>query len=450
MTPAATSPDVPAVLTVRGLTRSFKGKLALPPIDLAVAPGERVALFGPNGSGKTTLLRCVAGTLTPSAGQAWVGPHPGRQLGGAANGWAPRCTTERSFYLRLTGRANLLFFARLRHAGERAAVQNVENVVEELEIEDIVRQRLDGCSTGMLQQVALARALLGAPRLLLLDEPTKSLECRRRAAVSGARSSAASTPAPWWGPPTAPRTSPTAGGALALALSKTRPRAIYALVRRDFAITQSYRVAFYLDIVLGVVDLCIYFFISETFPHGDGGPRRSPQLLRFRCRRAGGDDRDRGHEHAARPARSRRAAHRDAGTLTVQPLSATELSLGMAGLPFLFAMVRVAVYLIVAGTLLGVSFAGADWVGFGVVLAASAAALSGIGVALGGLVLVIKRGAVLASLFTFALGLLGGAFFPVSVLPCWLQVVGEVVPTKFAFDGLRAALYQGGAGKTTL
>ncbi len=175
MTPAATSPDVPAVLTVRGLTRSFKGKLALPPIDLAVAPGERVALFGPNGSGKTTLLRCVAGTLTPSAGQAWVGPHP-------AGSWAAQqmvgasLTTERSFYLRLTGRANLLFFARLRHAGERAAVQNVENVVEELEIEDIVRQRLDGCSTGMLQQVALARALLGAPRLLLLDEPTRSLD----------------------------------------------------------------------------------------------------------------------------------------------------------------------------------------------------------------------------------------------------------------------------------
>jgi len=175
MTPAATGPDPSAALTLRGLTRSFKGKLALPAIDLTVAPGERVALHGPNGSGKTTLLRCVGGTLTPSAGHAWVGSHAAgsqaaQRLVGAA------LTTERSFYLRLTGWANLLFFARLRLGGDRAAARNVAALVEELEIGDIVRQRLDGCSTGMLQQVALARALLGEPRLLLLDEPTRSLD----------------------------------------------------------------------------------------------------------------------------------------------------------------------------------------------------------------------------------------------------------------------------------
>jgi ABC-type multidrug transport system ATPase subunit len=163
------------VLTLRGLTRSFKSKVALPPIDLSLDAGERVALRGPNGSGKTTLLRCVAGTLTPTAGEALVGRHPAgkrpaQRLVGAS------LASERSFYLRLTGRANLQFFARLRHDSERAALRQVEDLVEELEIEDIVRQRLDGCSTGMLQQVSLARALLGEPRLLLLDEPTRSLD----------------------------------------------------------------------------------------------------------------------------------------------------------------------------------------------------------------------------------------------------------------------------------
>lgn len=172
---AIAAPDPSPVLTLRGLTRSFRGKVALPPIDLSLAAGERVALRGPNGSGKTTLLRCVAGTLTPSAGGARVGSHPagGRRaqlLVGAS------LASERSFYLRLTGRSNLQFFARLRHDSERAALRQVEALVEELEIEDIVRQRLDGCSTGMLQQVALARALLGEPRLLLLDEPTRSLD----------------------------------------------------------------------------------------------------------------------------------------------------------------------------------------------------------------------------------------------------------------------------------
>jgi ABC-2 type transport system ATP-binding protein len=166
--------EAPA-LTLRGLSRSFGEIVALAPVDLSVEPGARVALRGPNGSGKTTLLRCVAGTLTPSAGEAFVGPHragtgAARLLVGAS------LATERSFYLRLTGRANLEFFARLRHPDERSAQRQVDALVEELEIEDIVRRRLDGCSTGMCQQVALARALLGDPRVLLLDEPTRSLD----------------------------------------------------------------------------------------------------------------------------------------------------------------------------------------------------------------------------------------------------------------------------------
>jgi ABC-2 type transport system permease protein len=229
-----------------------------------------------------------------------------------------------------------------------------------------------------------------------------------------------------------------------LAARPARLRAIWALIRRDFAVTASYRLAFYLDIGLGVVDLCIYYFISETFPQASADLGGAPSYFAFAAVGLA--------MTIVIGATSTQLAQRVreeqlTGTLealTVQPLSATELSLGMGGLPFLFAMVRVAVYLIVAATILGVSFSGADWLGFSVVLAASAASLSGIGIVLGGLVIVIKRGAVVAGLFTFLLGLLGGAFFPVSVLPGWLQTIGEVVPTKFAFDGLRAALYQGG------
>jgi ABC-2 type transport system permease protein len=91
-----------------------------------------------------------------------------------------------------------------------------------------------------------------------------------------------------------------------------------------------------------------------------------------------------------------------------------------------------------------VSFAGADWLGFVIVMVATGGSLLGIGIALGALVLVIKRATVAVTLATFALGLLGGAFFPVSVLPDWLEPVAAVVPTRFAFDGLRAALFQGG------
>jgi ABC-type multidrug transport system ATPase subunit len=83
---------------------------------------------------------------------------------------------ERSFYLRLSGHANLRFFARLRGCSTREADTVVQALQEELGIADILEERVDRCSSGMLQQLALARVLLGEPPLLLLDEPTRSLD----------------------------------------------------------------------------------------------------------------------------------------------------------------------------------------------------------------------------------------------------------------------------------
>jgi ABC-type multidrug transport system ATPase subunit len=162
-------------LTTQGLTRRFGDVEALPPIDLELEPGDRLALRGPNGSGKTTLLRCLTGTLIPSGGEAWIGPHPAGTLG-ARERLGASLAVERSFYLRLTGRANLLLFARLRHRTSRQARRQVDALIEELELEEIAARRLDACSTGMVQQVAFARALLGDPDVLLLDEPTRSLD----------------------------------------------------------------------------------------------------------------------------------------------------------------------------------------------------------------------------------------------------------------------------------
>jgi ABC-2 type transport system permease protein len=106
-------------------------------------------------------------------------------------------------------------------------------------------------------------------------------------------------------------------------------------------------------------------------------------------------------------------------------------------------MLRAAFYLLLSGLMFGVSFANTDWFGFTVVLVTSGAALASIGVVLGAVVLVMKRGEVLTGAVTFAMGLVSGAYFPVDVLPSWLQALGRFLPTRFAFDGLRAAIFQG-------
>jgi ABC-type multidrug transport system ATPase subunit len=163
------------VLSVEGLTRRFAGRDVVRGLDFELRAGDRVALCGPNGSGKSTILRCCAGTVTPTLGRITVlgqaaGSIQARKLVGVS------LSQERSFYLRLSGRNNLLFFAGVRGLGRRSARRIVADLEDELELEEILAKRVDRCSTGMIQQLAFARALIGDPALLLLDEPTRSLD----------------------------------------------------------------------------------------------------------------------------------------------------------------------------------------------------------------------------------------------------------------------------------
>ncbi len=228
--------------------------------------------------------------------------------------------------------------------------------------------------------------------------------------------------------------------------STARPaaaRRVAALVRRDWKIRTSYRAAFVLDFVLGVLDLAVYYFISKTFTGVTGDLGGAPDYFAFALV---GIAVTTVITAAATGLAMRVREEQLTGTLEAlltQPMSSTQLALGMCAFPFLFATVRVAMYLLVGALVLSLDLSHADPLGFVVMIAAIGGAMSSIGILSGALVLVIKRGDKLAGLALFGMGLVGGAFFPVSVLPSWLEPLGKVVPTRFAFDGLRSALYVG-------
>ncbi|MFI5835417.1 ATP-binding cassette domain-containing protein [Micromonospora sp. NPDC051300] len=167
------------MLELRQGGRRFGRRWAFSGLDLSLSTGDRALLTGPNGAGKTTLLRCLAGTLTLSAGRATVAGHP---VGTAA---ARRLTgvclaPEQGLYQELSARENLALVARIR-LDRPAAARAVARVEEELDIGDYASVPVGRCSAGMRARVSIARALVGDPALVVLDEPDRSLDARSRA-----------------------------------------------------------------------------------------------------------------------------------------------------------------------------------------------------------------------------------------------------------------------------
>jgi ABC-type multidrug transport system ATPase subunit len=173
-------------IAVRELTRRFGDRTVLDRVSLDIPRGEVFTLSGPNGGGKTTLLEVVATLLTPSSGSASVGGfdvvrHPDRVR--ELIGYAP--STLQSFYPRLTGSANLRFFAALKGLAPREGRVQTEQLLNDVGLAAAARIRVDRYSDGMRARLVLARALLGDPAVLLLDEPLRSIDHRSRSAIRG-------------------------------------------------------------------------------------------------------------------------------------------------------------------------------------------------------------------------------------------------------------------------
>jgi len=187
------------MISVKGLTKQFmhdrslgailRGQTAstttaVEDVSFDIADGEVFGLVGPNGAGKTTLLRMLSTLLVPTSGSASVA---GLDVVADAARVRMRigmvASNERSFFWRLTGRQNLVFFADLYHLDTREAGLWIDELLELLDLTPVADERFESYSTGTKQRFAIARGLLHRPQVLFMDEPTKGVDPKSSAGI---------------------------------------------------------------------------------------------------------------------------------------------------------------------------------------------------------------------------------------------------------------------------
>jgi ABC-2 type transport system ATP-binding protein len=163
----AAAGDSLATLAACALTKRFGARTVLRAVSFEVHPGEIVGVIGPNGAGKTTLLSILAGIIEPTEGELTIAP---RQVG-----WVPQ---QPAIYSKLSVAQNLRLFARLEQLDDVEAA--VDRMLRQAGLEDRVDEQVARLSGGNQQRVNIAVGLLTEPAVLLLDEPSASLDPRQR------------------------------------------------------------------------------------------------------------------------------------------------------------------------------------------------------------------------------------------------------------------------------
>jgi len=163
------------------VSRHFGRRRALSNVSLTARSGEILGLLGPNGAGKSTLITILATLAAPSKGQVLYGGEPASRLGAALRSRIGLLAHELHLYPELSARENLAFFAELYGLDPRAPV---DAALEAAGLRDRADEAVAGFSRGMRQRLALERALLHGPRLVLFDEPFTGLDDRAVGLIS--------------------------------------------------------------------------------------------------------------------------------------------------------------------------------------------------------------------------------------------------------------------------
>jgi ABC-type multidrug transport system ATPase subunit len=173
-------------VVTRGVTKLFRGEVALPPTDLVAPAGVISLVVGSNGAGKTTLVRILATLVLPDGGTVRVNgidPVTDGRLVRAQIGLA--LVNERSLFWRLKVIENLSLFARVRGVSRRDRDAHCRAVLDTVGLGAFAERDAHALSAGQRQRVVLARALVGDPRVLLIDEPLRGLDPDAEALVLG-------------------------------------------------------------------------------------------------------------------------------------------------------------------------------------------------------------------------------------------------------------------------
>jgi ABC-2 type transport system ATP-binding protein len=181
------APPIPAgstpLIEARGLTVRFGKVTALDGLDLTAPPGQVLAILGPNGAGKTTFVRALATLITPDDGTLCVRGADVRRDPSAVRRDIGLAGQYAAIEPAMTGRENLVMTARLFGHRPRAARAAAAAVLDQLGLGEVADRRCQGYSGGQRRRLDLGASLVGAPRLLLLDEPTTGLDPVGRAEV---------------------------------------------------------------------------------------------------------------------------------------------------------------------------------------------------------------------------------------------------------------------------
>ena len=164
-----------ALLTASQLSKTFGNFTAVNKVDIHINAGEMIALAGHNGAGKSTLMKMLLGLLTPTSGSISINGHSATSLAARQLiGYLPETV---ALYPNMTGFETLDFFADLKHVSR----ERNRELLTRVGIIEAAKKRVGTYSKGMRQRLALAQALLGQPKILLLDEPTTGLDPASRA-----------------------------------------------------------------------------------------------------------------------------------------------------------------------------------------------------------------------------------------------------------------------------